>query len=109
MKKERLVARIEKAAGKKKSAVIIDAMDIADQEVTVRCLELLAEIADEDSCNHIAHMLDAPDDDVRVAACKAAIKINTEYMNTRVRYQMSIEQNPAVKKAVQEAFNQSNN
>lgn len=109
MNKEKALAKIEKAAAKNKSKDIIGMMDKAEADVKVKALDALGKIGDEDSCNQITHFLDDENDAVRVAACKAGIRINTEYMKTRVRYQLSVEQNPAVKKEIQEAFNQANN
>ena len=109
MKNEKALVKIEKAASKKKSKDIIALMNKADGEVLVKALNVLGEIGDEDSCNQITHYLDHENDAVRVAACKAGIRINTEYMKTRVRYQLSVEQNPQVKKEIQDAFNKVNN
>ena len=109
MRNERAFAKIEKAVTKKKSKDIIGIMRKADNAVLVKALEGLGQVADEDSCNQITHYLDDQADVVRIAACKAALSINTEYMKTRVVYQLSVEQNPAVKKEIQEAFNKANN
>lgn len=108
MNSEKTLAKIEKATTKKKSKDIIGLMAKADNTVLVKALEALSKIGDEDSCNQITHYLDHADDAVRVAACKAGIAINTEYMKTRVRYQLSVEQNSQVKKEIQDAFNKVN-
>ena len=52
------------------------------------------------------YFLDDENKEVRLAACKAAISIGTEYMKTRVRHQLSMEKDPEVKKQIQDAFNQ---
>lgn len=109
MKNEKALVKIEKAASKRKSKDIISLMNKADGEVLVKALDALGQIGDEDSCNQITHYLDHSEDAVRVAACKAGIRINSEYMKTRVRYQLSVEQNETVKKEIQKAFNEANN
>ncbi len=106
---EKALTKIEKAATKKKSKDIIALMNKADETVLVKALGALGQIGDEDSCNQITHFLDHENDAVRVAACKASIAINTEYMKTRVRYQLSVEQNAQVKREIQDAFNKANN
>ncbi len=70
-------------------------------------LALLGAIGDEDSRNHITHYLDHEDGDIRLAACKAALTINTEYMKTSVRHQLAMEKDEAIKPQIQEAFNQA--
>ena len=108
MSNEKVFAKMEKFAAKKKSNKVIDLMKKADNETLIKALESLAQIADEDSCNMITHFLDNPADEIRVAACKAALAINTEYMKTRVRYQLQTEQNAEVKREIQDAFNKAN-
>ena len=65
---------------------------------------LIRSIADEDSLNEITHYLEHEDPAIRTKACCVAAKLNTDYLNTRVRYQMSQEKDPEVKKAIQEAL-----
>ena len=101
-------AKIAKYAEKKKSGPIIKIMEKADSEVLIEALKALGGIADEDSANKITHYLDHPDAKVRVAACQAALVIGTEYMKTRVRHQLAVEQDGDAKKQIQEALNQSN-
>ena len=108
MNSEKALAKIEKAASKKKSKDIIGLMAKADNAVLAKALDSLGKIGDEDSCNQITHYLDHENEAVRVAACKAGIAINTEYMKTRVRYQLSVEQNPQIKREIQDAFNKVN-
>ena len=55
----------------------------------------------------ITHYLEHEDAKVRVAACKAALVIDTEYMKTRVRHQLMVETDPEAKKQMQEAMNSS--
>ena len=98
-------AKIAKYAEKKKSGPIIKIMEKADSEVLIEALKALGGIADEDSANKITHYLDPK---VRVAACQAALVIDTEYMKTRVRHQLAVEQDGDAKKQIQEALNQSN-
>ena len=96
-------AKIAKYAEKKKSGPIIRIMEKAD--VLVDALKALGTIGDEDSANRITHYLDHPDAKVRVAACRAALVIDTEYMRTRVRHQLAVEQDAEAKKEIQEALN----
>ena len=98
--------KIKKLEEKRKSAGIIKLMDSrhADTEVICAALDALSAIADEDSLNRITHYMEHETPAVRLAACRAGLKVGTEYMNTRVRYQLSAEQDAEVKKAIQEAF-----
>lgn len=105
MSNEKAIAKIEKAAAKKKTAAIIKIMAKADKETLLKALASLGAIGDEDSRNHITHYLDHEDGDIRLAACKAALTINTEYMKTRVRHQLAMEKDEAIKAQIQEAFN----
>ncbi|HJA92048.1 MAG TPA: HEAT repeat domain-containing protein [Candidatus Eisenbergiella merdipullorum] len=105
MKDQREEAKIAKYAEKKKSGPIIKLMDKADTEVLVDALTALGGIGDEDSSNKITHYLDHPDVKVRIAACRAALVIDTDYMKTRVRHQLAMEQDPEAKKEIQEALN----
>lgn len=107
MSDQSTIEKIKKFEGKKKSGQIIKLMNAkhADAELLCAGLESLSKIADEDSVNYITHYLDHEDSKVRIAACRAGISIGTEYMKTRVQYQLSAEQDPATKKAIQEAFN----
>ena len=107
MNNEKAIAKIEKAAAKKKSAAIIKISAKAEKEIILKALGALGAIGDEDSRNHITHYLDHEDGDIRFAACKAALTINTEYMMTRVRHQLGMEKDEAIKAQIQEAFNQA--
>ena len=107
MSNEKAIAKIEKAAAKKKSATIIKILAKADKETLMKALTALGEIGDEDSRNHITHYLDHEDGDVRLTACQAALVINSEYMRTRVRHQLAMEKDAAIKAKIQEAFNQA--
>ncbi len=100
-------AKIKKLAAKKKSDGIIKIMSKADTEVTVCCLEALAQINDESASNTIARSLGHPDSTIRIAACKAAIALNTDYMKTHIQYMLSKETDEAVKKQMQELVNAS--
>ena len=101
MNDQREEAKIEKYAEKKKSGPIIKIMDKADTEVLIEALKALGGIADEDSANKITHYLDHPDAGVRVAACQAALVIDTDYMKTRVRHQLAVEQDTDAKKQIE--------
>lgn len=107
MSDQNTIEKIKKLEGKKKSGGIIKLMDSkhTDPEVICKALEALAAIGDEDSVNHITHYLDHENADIRLTACKAGIAIGTEYMKTRVQYQLGAEKDPAIKKAIQESFN----
>ncbi|MBQ8231613.1 MAG: HEAT repeat domain-containing protein [Lachnospiraceae bacterium] len=107
MSNQKVLDKIAKAASKKKSGVIIGLMGKADNETLVAAIKALSEIGDEDSCNHITHYLDHEDGAVRVAACKAGLKINTEYMRTRVRHQLAMEKDASIKAEIQKAFNEA--
>ena len=108
MKKEKALAKIEKAVAKNKSKLIFPLLNKAEPEVMVKALEAMGKLGDEDSRNCITHFLDDPTAEIRVAACKAALVINNEYMKTRVSYQLSVEQDEAVKKEIRDAFNAVN-
>lgn len=82
-------------------------MGKADSDVLVAALEALGIIGDEDSFNQITHYLEHEDAKVRVAAFKAALVIDTEYMKTRVRHQLMVEADPEAKKQIQDALNNS--
>lgn len=107
MNNEKAIAKIEKAAAKKKSAAIIKIMAKAEKETLLKALEALGSIGDEDSRNYITHYLDHEDGDIRLTACQAALVINTEYMKTRVRHQLGMEKDEAIKVQIQKAFNQA--
>lgn len=107
MSDQKEVAKIEKSVEKRKSAPIIKLMGKADSDVLVAALEGLGKIADEDSFNQITHYLEHEDAKVRVAACKAALVVNTEYMKTRVRHQLMVESDADAKKQIQDALNSS--
>lgn len=100
------IEKIHKLDTKHKTASIIKLMEgkHSDAEVICAALEALGDIADEDSLNEITHYLEHEDPAIRTKACCVAAKLNTDYLNTRVRYQMSQEKDPEVKKAIQEAL-----
>ena len=102
------IEKIHKLDTKHKTASIIKMMEgkHSDTEIICAALEALGDIADEDSLNEITHYLEHEDPAVRTKACCVAAKLNTDYLNTRVRYQMSQEKDPEVKKAIQEALDQ---
>lgn len=105
MSDQRENEKIDKLLQKKKSAGIIKLMGKADEQVLAHALTALGEIGDEDASNQVTHYLDHPDKEVRVAACRAALHIGTEYMKTRVGHQLAMETDPETKKRIQEAFN----
>lgn len=100
-------AKIAKLAEKRKSDAIIKIMKKSDLEVTKCCLNALAQINDEAASNAIAHGMDDPDGAVRVAACKAALTINTDYMKTHVHYLLSKETDASTKEQIQTLLNDS--
>lgn len=108
MKVEKALAKIEKAVAKNKSKAIIKLTQKADNEVVVKALEALGKINDEDSRNFITSYMDNENESLRIAACKAAIEIGSEYMKTKVRYQISVEQNLEIKRALLDALNNAN-
>lgn len=109
MSDQSAIEKITNAAAKKKPKPIIKMLKRADEEVTIKALLALGEIGDEDSCNEITKYLENEKDGIRVAACQAALKIDTEYMKTRVRYQMMKETDPNIKNQIQQAINGSRN
>ena len=82
MNDQKEIEKIKKLTEKKKTAPIIKMMGKADSDVLVVALDALGKIGDEDSFNMITHYLEHEDAKVRVAACKAALVIDTEYMKT---------------------------
>ncbi|MBE5869023.1 MAG: HEAT repeat domain-containing protein [Lachnospiraceae bacterium] len=104
---EKVISKIDKAVAKKKSKVLIKMLKKTDKETLIKLLEAMGQIADEDSNNHITHYLDYDDNEIRTAACEAALTVNTEYMRTRVRHQLSKETDAAVKAEIQKAFNKA--
>ena len=100
--------KVEKAVAKNKSKAIIKLTQKADNEVVVKALEALGKINDEDSRNFITSYMDNENESLRIAACKAAIEIGSEYMKTKVRYQISVEQNLEIKRALLDALNNAN-
>ncbi len=105
MSNPKILAKIEKCAAKNKSDAIIKLLKHTDKDALMKALEALGGIGDESSRNYITHYLDNEDADVRLTACKAALKINTEYMRTRVRHQLAMEKDADVKAKIQQAFN----
>ena len=93
------IEKIHKLDTKHKTASIIKLMEgkHSDAEVICAALEALGDIADEDSLNEITHYLEHEDPAIRTKACCVAAKLNTDYLNTRVRYQMSQEKGRAHK------------
>ena len=65
MSNEKAIAKIEKAATKGKSSVIIKLLVKGDKEIVLKSLEALGKIGDEDSRNHITHFLDHEDKEIR--------------------------------------------
>ncbi|NCB93257.1 MAG: HEAT repeat domain-containing protein [Clostridia bacterium] len=108
MSNQSTIEKIKKLEAKRKSSAIVKLMGgkNTDPEVICAALESFANIGDEDALNTITHCMENENPQVRICACKAGLKIQTAYMDTRIRYQLSVEKDEAVKKAIQEAFNQ---
>lgn len=100
-------AKIKKLAAKRKSDAIIKIMKKADTELIVCCLESLADICDEASSNEIARNLSSENSTIKLAACKAALKVDTDYMKTHIRYLLSKEADPDLKQQIQTLLNDS--
>ncbi|NLG02434.1 MAG: hypothetical protein GX567_01140 [Clostridia bacterium] len=100
-------SKIRKLAVKRKSDAILKIMKKADTEVFVCCLDALADISDEAASNEITRNLGNENSTIKIAACKAALKVNTDYMITHIRYLLSKESDPDIKKQVQELLNDS--
>lgn len=77
--------KIAKLAEKKKTKAIMKIMEKANSTVVIDALGALAQISDEDAINCIASYLDSTDGSVKVAAAKAAMSIDSEYLKTQVR------------------------
>ena len=101
-------AKIQKLAAKKKSDAIIKMMDKGDADIIACCLNALGQIGDEDCFNTIARYMEDKDTAIKLAACKAALVINTDYMKTHVRHAISKETDAAVKQQMQDIVNASN-
>lgn len=108
MNKQSTLEKIKKFGSRNKSGKIIKLMDSkhADAEIICAALEALATIGDEDSANAITHYLGHEDPQVRLTACCMGIKSGTEYMKSRVQYQLSVEKNAEVKEKIQKALNE---
>lgn len=108
MSSQSTIEKIKKLEAKRKSSAIVKLMEAkrADTEVICAALESFANIGDEDALNTITRCMEHENPQVRISACKAGIKIQTAYMDTRIRYQLSVEKDESVKAAIQEALNQ---
>lgn len=108
MNDQSTIEKIRKFGSKRKSSKIISLMESkhADQAIICAGLEELAQIRDEDSVNTITHYLDHENPVIRLIACTKGIEVGTEYMKSRVQYQLSVEQDAEVKKKIQQAFNE---
>ena len=109
MTDEKEEQKIAKLAEKKKTKQIIKLMEKAAPVVVIDALGELAKIADEDASNCITSYLDSEDKAIRVAACKAALVINTGYLQTQVRYVLNHEQDGEVRKQIIEALDEARN
>lgn len=104
MSDEKEESKILKLAAKKKTKAIIKMLEKADSDVIKDALNVMAGIGDEDSINCITSYLDSSDNGVKVAAAKAAMAINSEYLRTQVLNICNKESDPAVKKELFAAF-----
>ena len=104
MDTNRTIEKIQKLAGKKKTAKIIKFLGAAETEVAVAALEALATVRDEDSVNSIAAMIDSDVPAVRAAAAKALAEIGTEYAKTYLQHRAAKEQDETVKAAIRDAL-----
>lgn len=111
MNDQSMIEKIRKFGSKGKSGKIIKLMESrhADQAVICAGLEELAKIKDEDSVNIITHHLDHENPVIRLTACIQGIAVGSEYMKSRVQYQLSVEQDAEVKGKIQQAFNEKYN
>ena len=100
-------AKILKLAAKRKSDAIIKMLDKGDPDVVACCLNALATINDEDSFNTITRYLEDSISTIKLAACKAAIVIDTDYMKTHVRHAVSKETDPTLKQQMLDIMNAS--
>ncbi len=104
MSDEKEESKILKLAAKKKTKAIIKMLEKADSDVIKDALNVMAGIGDEDSINCITSYLDSSDNGVKVAAAKAAMAINSEYLRTQVLNICNKESDPEVKKELFAAF-----
>lgn len=93
----------------KKSKKVIKAMN-KTEDITILSegLAALGQIGDEDAQNEIAHYFYHPEFEVRLAACKAGLAMDKEYLRTNVRHVWDLETDPAQKQAILDAFNAAN-
>ncbi len=101
---QKVLDKITKFVGKGKSGKIISLLNgkKADADLKTAALEALAKIKDEDAVNAITHCLDAEDVNVKLAACKAAVSIGSDYLVTQVRNIMQGEKSADIKAKIME-------
>lgn len=75
-------------------------------EVICAALEALATIDDEESTNAVTRYLGNENPQVRLTACRLGIESGTEYMKSRVQYQLSVEKDTEVREKIQKALNE---
>lgn len=102
------IKKINKWKIKRKSSDINELMNPkrTDPEILCAALEALAAIGDEPALNQITHYLNHPNPQVRLTACRVAISIGSEYMRTRVFYQLSLEKDENLKEQIRDAYNE---
>lgn len=104
MDNAKTIEKINKLADKRKSAKVIKFLESPDKEIVKAALNALCRIKDEDSVNTIAHLIDSPEADLRIAAAEALSGIGTEYAKTYLQHRMTTEKDESVKKAIMEAL-----
>lgn len=98
------------AIASKKSKKVIKVMNKNSEnlELLAAGLAALGQIGDEDSQNEIAHYFYHPEFSIRLAACKAGLAMDKEYLRTNVRHVWDLEQDPVQKQIILDAFNEAN-
>ncbi len=97
---------IQSCIAKKKSSPIVKWINRENGKVEaiIEGLTALGEIGDETAQNEIAHYFYHPDFSVRLAACKAGLKMNKEYLRTNVRHLLDLETDENNKREILKAF-----
>ena len=96
--------RLEKLAGKKKTAPIIRALKSKDPEVRLDALHALGVCGTEDAINYLTNWSNSEDPKERIAAIKALALCGKEYSVTQMRYQLTSEKDPEVIAALKESL-----
>lgn len=97
---EGTLKKIEKLESKRKVDKILKFLDDSDDEIVIAAMGALSRIADEDSVNSVAHMIDSASPAVRKGAAEALSTIGTSYAKTYLQHRMVQEKDADVKAAI---------